>query len=318
MGFRKLLSIVALAALTACNFDAGTQYTPPVLATPTPAAASVRHTTSRGYVYVTDLKQKELIVYPAHTDNPTPIRTVPFPTGPIGVAANPTTGNVYASFPAENTVRVFASGGAPLLQTMNAANGLYYPTGMTFDAQGNLWVANRGEPGYIAEYAPGAQTPTQKFNLPPHFQCAGIAFDRSGNLWADVMADQGGFVIEYSIQSHSEIARIALPTNGFHPNLIGTGGNGGLAIDARGFLQVGTLADMFTFEPPSPKRIAFHFYGEGSELRELTAGPNGALYVPIGSVTGHPEVVEIPANSAHTPRHITQGLVDPWGAAEGP
>lgn len=320
---RRLLSVLSLAALCGCQFASGEQYTPTVSASPTPAAASVRHATVSRYVYVTDEKQKALIVYPAHVDNPVPIRTISEASGPIGVATSPS-GGVFVSFPLENVVRVYASGGAPLLQTMTKANGVIYPSGLTFDAHGNLWVANRndqlGQPGYIAEYAPGAQSPTRTIDLPHNFVCAGIAFDPAGDLWADIMASQGGFVIEYSVQTGAEIRRIPLPvaSGQFNPNVIlGTAGNGGIAFDARGLLQVGTIAVLMAFAPPSPKFVEFKNYGEGSELRELTADANGALYVPIGSVVGHPEVLELPANSAHAPLRITQGLEDPWGAAAG-
>ncbi len=74
----------------------------------------------------------------------------------------------------------------------NSING---PSGLAFDAQGNLWVANVSG-GTIVEYTPaqaasnGGPVPQVTITAPSGAEPAGLAFDNSGSLW---VGDEIGF-----------------------------------------------------------------------------------------------------------------------------
>ncbi len=94
----------------------------------------------------------------------------------------------------------------------NSING---PSGLAFDAQGNLWVANVSG-GTIVEYTPaqaasnGGPAPQVTITAPSGAEPAGIAFDNSGSLWVgDEIGFSSGAI--YGFKS-SQLAATGSPT----------------------------------------------------------------------------------------------------------
>ena len=94
----------------------------------------------------------------------------------------------------------------------NSING---PSGLAFDAQGNLWVANVSG-GTIVEYTPaqaasnGGPVPQVTITAPAGAEPASLAFDNSGTLW---VGDEIGFNngAMYAFKS-SQLAATGSPT----------------------------------------------------------------------------------------------------------
>jgi sugar lactone lactonase YvrE len=83
-----------------------------------------------------------------------------------------------------------AANGTPIpIDTIGADGGsLLYPDAVVFDASGNLWVANDGQPTIVAYSAAqlaagGAPAPTVTITLPQNADPFGLAFDKRGTLW---------------------------------------------------------------------------------------------------------------------------------------
>lgn len=103
-------------------------------------------------------------------------------------------GNVWVADEDENHVveysasQLTTSGTPTPADTIGATgNSLDDPTGVAFDANGNLWVANSGNT--VVEFtsaqltAGGAPTPTTALTLPNGVEGDGAAFDNRGTLW---------------------------------------------------------------------------------------------------------------------------------------
>src|SRR5262249_12961937 len=60
--------------------------------------------------------------------------------------------------------------------------GLNVPSALAFDAQGNLFVANR-DANTVSKYAPGSTAPTATLTVPVGRGASGSAFDADGNLF---------------------------------------------------------------------------------------------------------------------------------------
>jgi sugar lactone lactonase YvrE len=94
----------------------------------------------------------------------------------------------------------------------NSING---PSGLAFDSQGNLWVANVSG-GTIVEYTPaqatsnGAPVPQVTITAPVGAEPAGLAFDNSGSLWVgDEIPTHSGAIYSFT---KSQLAATGSPT----------------------------------------------------------------------------------------------------------
>jgi sugar lactone lactonase YvrE len=133
--------------------------------------------------------------------------------------------------------------GKPGTQTVFAK--LAMPTGLAFDAKGNLYVASQSG-NTITKYAPNG-------NATPFLKAAdgikgpqGLAFDGKGNLY---VANNDSKVREYD------------PTGKFIQMIATDSSPFGLAFDPKGNLFVGTLlkdrVDEFTFADGKPTKTVF-------------------------------------------------------------
>ncbi len=163
-------AVTAFAVVTmlgACSGNAAQpSYLPPATAQQSHSKArGVGPHTASGYVYVSNITQQgvaQLLVYPAGTSNPSPIRTVT--TGlvnALGVAVDPS-GNVYVANGSAGNVLEFGPGGSPLIQTYST--DLVHPAAVAV-ANGTLYVSDQGNAanGYlqqILEFPLGNGTPS--------------------------------------------------------------------------------------------------------------------------------------------------------------
>jgi sugar lactone lactonase YvrE len=166
-------------------------------------------------------------------------------------AAFDASGNLWVTDEGDNAVVEFASSQLAASDTPTPAatlstngNSLNKPTGLTFDASGNLWVANYGNNTVVecaasqlaalqlVASAPATPSATLSatagsLNLP-----AGLAFDAAGNLW---VANASNSIVEYP-------ASLLGITGSPAPTVTLTGGilsnPAGLAFDAGGNLWV--------------------------------------------------------------------------------
>ena len=91
------------------------------------------------YIYVTDVSQSKLLVYPAGVPNPTPSSTT-VPDKPHGVVTD-ASGYVYVASSESNQVEVYNSGATALEYTIQSSR-LDKPQGLALDAAGDLYAAN--------------------------------------------------------------------------------------------------------------------------------------------------------------------------------
>jgi DNA-binding beta-propeller fold protein YncE len=155
------------AILNACSAGGLQSSFVPRSAAPAIARAEHNHARAKergGYVYVTNRTSQgasELLVYPAGTQNPAPMRTITKNIADVGGIAVDASGNVYVANGGAGNVLEFAPGAASLVKTYS--KDLVHPIDVTV-ANGTLYVADQGNAsnGYaqqILEYALGQDTP---------------------------------------------------------------------------------------------------------------------------------------------------------------
>lgn len=104
---------------------------------------------------------------------------------------------------------------APADTIGSISNSINGPSGLAFDAQGNLWVANVSG-GTVVEYTPaeagsnGAPVPQVTITTPIGSEPAPIAFDNSGSLWVgDEIGINNGAMYAFT---STQIASTGSPT----------------------------------------------------------------------------------------------------------
>ena len=171
------------------------------------------------------------------------------------------------------------SSGSRLARTavIPSAGSLKSPTGLAFDAQQRLWVAdfagtlNRFDVEQLA--TGGAQVPAVVLRVPGN--PAAIAFDAAGSLW----------VSDNVLNVISKYTPVQLATAGFPvPDVVLSATNlslvnpAGLAFDAGGNLWVANIGGR-TLASFTPAQLA----RTGSPVPNVLITPNGAsLSVPVG------------------------------------
>lgn len=223
MTSRHIASIAALAAVTACQGGAPTAVNPVLPSTA--AAQTERAARVRQFVYATTLDWNagtgSVYYYDAYGKNTTALGSLPITSGfPDGVWTD-AHGNVYVAVVNSTSngrgyVNVYTPGFGKLLRTYTA--GLDGPSGGTFDAAGNMYVANlcgtapsiqcfvfarKRRPGgstsgYVAVYPAGKMQPSSYLESPINI-AVNVAVDPSDNVF--VVNNTGGIawnVIEFA------------------------------------------------------------------------------------------------------------------------
>jgi hypothetical protein len=298
-----LCGSLAFAALVLAACSSG-QGPTPVLTRP----QAVRHATGPKYIYVTDVSQSKLLVYPAGVPNPTPSSTT-VPDKPHGVVTD-ANGYVYVASSESNQIEVYNSGATALEYTIQSSR-LDKPQGLALDPAGDLYAANPDN-NTIVEFGPGPAPPVIATFVTLASPVGGIAVDSSGGLYADVSDG----TVEHCVPllpSCSTVPGVVGPANTF----------GGLAF-VPGFLAVCGAFEINYYDVPGwmPGRQNVSYYQAGMESRFMTSDSNGTLYIPFAYLgAGHgpaPAVVVVPAGLGGLPLTITAGLSTPFGAAAGP
>ena len=203
-------------------------------------------------------------------------------------AAFDASGNLWVTDEGDNAVVEFASSqlaasGSPTPAVTLGTNGssLNKPTGLAFDASGNLWVANYGN-NTVVEFAASqlaaSGNPTPRATLSATAGSlslpAGLAFDAAGNLW---VANAGNSIVEYP-------AGLLGATGSPAPTVTLAGGilsnPAGLAFDADGNLWVANEGtdQVLGFTPTDLARS-----GTGDPTGvALRSDDAGSLNVPVG------------------------------------
>jgi hypothetical protein len=143
------------------------------------------------------------------------------------------------------------------------------PRGVTVDSNDNLYVADHGSSPHVAEYAHGGTSPIATFPAPDNYATDGVATDSSDNLYVVLVSRNlgGGLVAECPAAGVGHTCSI-IPT-------ITLAGYTGLAFDSSGDLAAASAATLSYYAPPSWNLINYTYYGVGSAIGFLSAGPDG-------------------------------------------
>jgi streptogramin lyase len=194
--------------------------------------------------------------------------TLPFSAGGYGIAIDHA-GNLYVADSFLSEISKIDAGGAV---TTYATLPGFNPTGLAFDALGNLYVSANGT---IQRVAPGGGTATAYATLPVGSNNNyGLAFDSAGNLYA---SDVGTLTIFKIAPGGGSISNFGI---------LGSGGKG-LAFDGNGNLYVSEVfanqievikpngdTSLFATQLDNPRYIAIGFAAvpEPSSWALLAAG----------------------------------------------
>lgn len=100
--------------------------------------------------------------------------------------ASPLTENLFVSNLYSDSIWEFSLTGERVTSAFGGSlynpQGLAYPTGLTFDRSGNLYVANYYT-GQVAQYGPGGDVLNPAFVSGDVYNMESLAFDSSGNLY---------------------------------------------------------------------------------------------------------------------------------------
>ncbi|HET9344015.1 MAG TPA: hypothetical protein VFO25_13995 [Candidatus Eremiobacteraceae bacterium] len=222
-----------------------------------PTMSIARTLPHKDVLYVSDILDSRVDIYPLNTQDPSPIgsivQRVYIPTGLAVDAA-------HDLLVANNETPIPENGGKGLPTHVNVyppgsdrSSGSYWqgvdhPTDVAVGADGTVYVANFGD-GSVSEYAPGSMTPSQRFQ-PPSGSAVALALDAQNNLY--VACATSNAVFEFAPGS----------TQGTNLGLVLGGEPHGMAFDASGDLIVavstapnsGSVVDVFAPGSKTPSK----------------------------------------------------------------
>lgn len=297
---KRYVAFFALS-LAACSSNAGSLI-PQKMAQPSVVQRSLRRALQSKYVYVTDAVKQALIVYPAGTANPAPIRTVPLGDTPEGVAVD-STGKVYVALFNTSTVDVFSSGAGSPTPLRTVTNDINRPDGVAIDENDDLYVSSHCQSAcqgtYVAEFPAGSGKLSARIYAPPTTGIEGIAV-RNGMLFMDVYNSVGGTVVQY---------KDGQPTGLYVPPVASCAG---IALDDNGNLFAASAGTLTEYASPDYTNNVLNFAYPSEAIRLIGRGSDGSIYVPL---YGDSPKVVVWQNGQQLPYTITNGLSKPEGAA---
>ena len=192
---------------------------------------------SAGTMYVADCGNSVIEFSAGASGNATPVRHITGLGCPVGVAIEPSTGNLFVGDFNLKEILVFApgaNGAAVPLRTIDVtAGGLGHADSLGFDPAGNVWVSDESNPGNIAAYAPGASGAAV-----PVFHITGASTNLEGTL--GMTLDPTGKIYAVNFDLNNITVFPAGSTGNIAPTLTVVGAattlktNYGIALDRNG------------------------------------------------------------------------------------
>jgi DNA-binding beta-propeller fold protein YncE len=260
MSARRYLFILIL--LAGCAGPAAQPAVSPFAATPANATrpsgdalpGSYPH---RNVLYVSDVLDSKVDVYPLNTNDPAPIGEIVLGIDtPTGMALD-SAHNLYVANNATRSVTGIRKGMSDIMPVYppgggasiwEYAQGLRHPTDVVVGSDGTVYAASFAD-GYITEFAKGSLTPSLHFQ-PPFGMAFAVALDAQNNLY--VACTTANTIFEFAPGS----------TQGTNLGLLLGGEPHGMAFDASGNLLVavskapgsGSVVDVFPPGSTTPSK----------------------------------------------------------------
>lgn len=181
-----MLVLALCSLLAACGRSAALPAAPAASTGGSASAASLPH---RDVLYVSDVLDSRVDIYPLNTPDPAPIGELVLGIySPTGLALD-SGKNLYVAdnetplilIPKHqtNAVNVFAKGASSPFEEY--VTDVHNPTDVVVGADGTIYVASFGD-GYVTEFQPPSKTPSLHFQ-PPSGSAFSLALDANNNLY---------------------------------------------------------------------------------------------------------------------------------------
>ena len=186
--------------------------------------------------------------------------------GPQAVAVDPTGQFFFVAEQGNNRVQCFAFNG----QHRGIMNGFRSPSGITFDVQGRLWVADTGNARVMcfdirSGLCLGALDKKNGVNRPVSVYC-----DRAGSAY--ITEGSTGEIVRYASNTRAGTSRVLSS-----PQQVAIDPQGRVYVAEAGANRLHVFdrqgASLITFDTPSAK------FGPFRQPSGIALGPNGEIYV---------------------------------------
>lgn len=278
---RQATFVVAFTFVLGCGYDSTTPYASPA---PTPAFEDGLWTASGSNPAILHLDPSQLLTDGART----PVTAISTPSAELfnlnGIAFD-TDGTMWVASQDDSVLVAFApatlaSSGTRMATTRitSVAGSLSGPTGLAFDSQHRLWVAN-AENGTIVRFdraqlaSGGAVTPA--VTISGLGRPSALAFDAGGSLWASNSHSNKVFSFDPAQLNASGFLAPQVVLNTLGTTLVNPAG---IAFDASGNLWVANTGNQ-TLAAFSPAQLTT----TGSPVPHIViSSHDGSLMIPSG------------------------------------